>query len=295
MIITPIKMKKIAKFKSSLRSDHPLFKQLISNAPEWWHKALQFEGAYIDIRKDNTINIYYEGASLAKIEWENGTVRATCHPKYLYSDRAQAYYKNGIAIYQPCDEELVRIGTEECRLLRNAQMYYSDKEGKEVSDAEQKSEKKLQSEIVCRSKTLYIDSEFAHQYEEGSRHTIRIDLVRVVGNKIQFVELKRIQDNRLRHEECSNVTPEIITQIEEYRNFIKANKDAILAYYKELITIKRALGLPTTSADIETLDIDTEPYLEIHNLYTHLNPQREARIEGIKRKLDEHNVKYEIL
>ncbi len=55
-------MKKIAKFKSSLRSDHPLFKQLISNAPEWWHKALQFEGAYIDIRKDNTINIYYEGA-----------------------------------------------------------------------------------------------------------------------------------------------------------------------------------------------------------------------------------------
>ena len=135
MIITPIKMKKMAKFKSSLRSDHPLFKQLINNAPEWWHKALQFGGAYIDIRKDNTINIYYEGASLAKIEWANGTVRATCHPKYLYGDRAQAYYKNGIAIYQPCEEELVRLGPEECCLLRNAQMFYSDKEGKEVSNA----------------------------------------------------------------------------------------------------------------------------------------------------------------
>jgi hypothetical protein len=82
--------------------------------------------------------------------------------------------------------------------------------------------------------------------------------VRVKGNKIQFVELKRIQDNRLLHKDSSEVTPEIITQIEEYRNFIKANKDAILAYYKELITIKRALGLPTTLADIETLDIDTE-------------------------------------
>lgn len=295
MIITPIKMKKIAKFKSSLRSDHPLFKQLISDAPEWWYKALQFEGAYIDIRKDNTINIYYEGASLAKVEWANGTVRATCHPKYLYGDRAQAYYKNGIAIYQPCEEELMRLGTEECRLLINAQMYYSDKEGKEVSDTEQKSEKKLQGEIVCRAKTLYIDSEFAHQYEKGSRHTIRIDLVRVVGNKIQFVELKRIQDNRLLHEECSNVMPEIILQIEEYSSFLKTNFKAILEYYKNLIAIKRALGLPTTSADIDTLAIDTEPYLEIHNLYTHLNPQREARIEGIKRKLDEHNVKYKIL
>ena len=142
---------------------------------------------------------------------------------------------------------------------------------------------------------LYIDSEFAHQYEEGCRHTIRIDLVRVKGNKIQFVELKRIQDNRLLHKDGSEVTPEIITQIEEYRNFIKANKDAILAYYKELITIKRALGLPTTSADIETLDIDTEPYLEIHNLYTHLNPQRETRITKIKTLLDKYNVKYEII
>ena len=295
MIITPIKMKKIAKFKSSLRSDHPLFKQLISDAPEWWYKALQFEGAYIDIRKDNTINIYYEGASLAKVEWANGTVRATCHPKYLYGDRAQAYYKNGIAIYQPCEEELMRLGTEECRLLRNAQMFYSDKEGKEVSDTEQKSEKKLQGEIVCRAKTLYIDSEFAHQYEEGSRHTIRIDLVRVVGNKIQFVELKRIQDNRLLHEECSNVMPEIIPQIEEYSSFLKTNYKAILEYYKNLIAIKRALGLPTTSADIDTLAIDTEPYLEIHNLYTHLNPQREARIANIKATLHKHNVKYEIL
>lgn len=288
-------MSKIAKFNASLRGDHPLFKLLISNAPEWWCNVLQFENAYIDIRKDNTINIYYEGASLAKIEMTKGSIRATCHPKYLYGYNAQAYYKRGIAIYQPCEKELVRLGPEECCLLRNAQMFYSDKEGKEVSNAEQKSEKKLQSEIVCRAKTLYIDSEFAHRYEEGSRHTIRIDLVRVKGNKIQFVELKRIQDNRLLHKDGSEVTPEIITQIEEYRNFIKANKDAILAYYKELITIKRALGLPTTSADIETLDIDTEPCLEIHNLYTHLNPQREARITKIKTLLDKYNVKYEII
>lgn len=288
-------MSKIAKFNASLRGDHPLFKLLISNAPEWWYNVLQFENAYIDIRKDNTINIYYEGASLAKIEMTKGSIRATCHPKYLYGYNAQAYYKRGIAIYQPCEKELVRLGPEECCLLRNAQMFYSDKEGKEVSNVEQKSEKKLQGKIVCRAKTLYIDSEFAHRYEEGSRHTIRIDLVRVKGNKIQFVELKRIQDNRLLHKDGSEVTPEIITQIEEYRNFIKANKDAILAYYKELITIKRALGFPTTSADIDTLDIDTEPCLEIHNLYTHLNPQREARITKIKTLLDKYNVKYEII
>lgn len=78
-------MNKTAKFNSSLRSDHPLFKRLISCAPEWWRNALKFEGVYIDVRKDNAINIYYEGASLAKIEWVKGSVRATCliHSKYL--------------------------------------------------------------------------------------------------------------------------------------------------------------------------------------------------------------------
>lgn len=193
-----------------------------------------FDGVYIDIRKDNTINIYYEGASLAKIEWAKGSVRATCHPKYLYGDKAQVYYKSGVAIYQRCEEELMRLGSEECCLLRNVQLYYSDKECKENGDAEKKSEKKLQGKIVCQAKTLYIDSKFAHQYEEDSRHTIRIDLVRVVSNMIQFVELKRIQDNRLLHDESSGVTPEIIAQIEKYRKFLKANKDAILVYYKNL-------------------------------------------------------------
>ena len=290
-------MKKIAKFKSSLRGNHPLFRQLSCNAPQWWYKALKFEDAYIDIRKDNTINIYYEGASVAKVKWVKGSIVAICHPKYLYgdNDNMQAYYNDGEAIYQPCEDELMKLGTGECCILRNAQKFYTNKEEKEIGDAEQKSEKKLQGEIVCRAKTLYIDSEFAHQYEEGGRHTIRIDLVRVVDNMIQFVELKRIQDNRLLHIDGSVVTPEIITQIKEYRNFLKANKDAILTYYKKLIAIKRGLGLPTTSVDVETLDIDTEPYLEIYNLYTHLNPRREDRIKKIETILNKYNVKYKIL
>ena len=286
-------MSNIAKFQAALNHSHKLFEQLKHNAPDWWRCVVDCNEVYIDIRKDNTINIYYQGASLAKIEFQKGGIKATCHPKYLYGDDVAKFYKNGHAIYQPCEEELRTLANSECRLLKNAQLFYTNKDDKESKNPEDKAEKKLQGDIVCKNRELYIDSEFAHRYQEGLRHTIRIDLVRVKDNKIQFVELKRIQDNRLLHKEGSK-TPEIITQIEEYRNFIEENKDAILAYYKNLITIRRALGLPTTSTDIETLSIDTEPHLEIHNLYVKDSKQREDRIKKIRDLLDT-KVKYEII
>lgn len=287
-------MNNIAKFQAALNNSHKLFDKLKHNAPDWWRCVVNCDKVYIDVRKDNTINIYYQGASLAKIEFQKGGIKATCHPKYLYGDDVAGFYKNGHAIYQPCEEELRTLADKGSRLLKNAQQFYTNKDDKESKNPEDKAEKKLQGEIVCKNRELYIDSEFAHRYQEGLRHTIRIDLVRVKDNKIQFVELKRIQDNRLLHKKDSKKPPEIITQIKEYRQFLTENKAALLDYYKRLITIKRELGLPTPNVDINSLNIDIEPHLEIHNLYVKDSKQREDRIKEIRDLLDT-KVKYEII
>jgi hypothetical protein len=128
---------------------------------------------------------------------------------------------------------------------------------------------------------------------EDQSKTIRIDLVRVEGNKIQFVELKRIQDGRLLNSNGSE--PEVVEQVVEYKKFIQKNKDDILEYYKKVIKIKRELGIPTTHANIESLTIDEEPYLEIHNLYKKLHCKRNRRIESIKKILTDNNIKFSII
>lgn len=296
-------MEKIAKFKADLDSSHKLFQILkSSDAPDWWKIVLAYkaedteEDIYIDIRKNNTINVYYQGASIAKIAMNNNKITATVHPKYLgYDDKTNKdhYTANGNPIYQSCCDKLKEIGNGEGSLLHYAKKFYSDKNAKEEANPEEKSEKKLQGEIVCKDKTRYIDSEFAHRYVEDQSKTIRIDLVRVEGNKIQFVELKRIQDGRLLNSNGSE--PEVVEQVVEYEKFIQKNKDDILEYYKKVIKIKRELGIPTTDANIESLTIDEEPYLEIHNLYKKLHCKRNRRIESIKKILTDNNIKFSII
>ena len=92
-------MGNISQFKSTLREDHDLFKFLMSKkAPGWWDEVKSHPELYVEIRKDNTINIYYYGASIARLEFSDNKLKALTHPKYLgYGEEYKnnpKYYKN---------------------------------------------------------------------------------------------------------------------------------------------------------------------------------------------------------
>ncbi len=171
-------------------------------------------------------------------------------------------------------------------LLARAYNIYINRNDKEGKNPENISEKKIQGQIIIDSRPLYIDSEFAHRYEEGKGKTIRIDLVRVKESKIQFVELKRIQDNRMLH---TKEEPEILTQIQEYKKFLSENKSDILSYYKTLLRIKKNLSLPTPNVTIDDIDIDTTPVLLIYD-YISSNKRRRDRKEKIEELLSKKDV-----
>ena len=289
----------IAKFSSQLNEEHDLFKLLASNnAPKWWETIKNDKRLYIDIRKGNYINVYYYGASIAKIEMKRGQKQpsAKTHPKYLgHNDYMDSrYYKERYdkkrdkivydPIYQDCTYELENNLD---RLIQRAYDIYVNRNDKEGKNPENISEKKIQGQIIMNSKPWYIDSEFAHRYEDSSQKTIRIDLVRIKNNKIQFVELKRIQDGRMLHNEED---PEILTQIHEYKTFLSENKSDILDYYKKLLNIKSnlKLPLPIPKAMIDDIGIDTTPVLLIADYLSNNSKRidRKKRIEDILKKKD---------
>ena len=261
----------VAEFKSELNSNHKLFEKLENDAPVWWKNLVNLhhnEEVYIDIRKNNTINVYYLGASIAKIEWKDSKIQATCHPKYIEGkDTNKSKYIN-------CEKFLTR--KEKIRhLFDNATSCY----------AEASKEKRIQGTNYCKNTGgLYIDSEFAHRYEEDKSNTIRIDLVRVVNNKIQFVELKHSQDPRWK------IDHKVKDQIDQYRKFLRKNKDAILDYYKLLLEIKTKLGIikRTDPINVEDLGLDTEPYLEVY-----IWDGEDNKIKSIAEQLD--GVQYQII
>ena len=269
---------KLKGYFSALCANHPLFQLLKNDNPAWWQfikENIKPGGFYVDIRKDNSLNVYYNGGSLLKITLSRSK-EISCKIHEYYLERTGAKYVN----YNPnCLPESADA------IKKKIASRYGDT-----------SESGIKARLVCDPNAKYIDSEFAYPKANGMKkdkegkdvakyETIRIDLTKLQNGKIVFVELKRMQDGRLLTNEYENGEPEILDQMEKYHSFIKDHKSDITNYYKTLFSIKHDLGiLPKSLGNINNIDdyelnekveLFIEPYLE-------LNPKRVRRIEAIR-------------
>lgn len=287
-------MNPISKLESGLLNpDSEIFKILASNnPPKWWIIAKNDPDLYIDIRKENEVIIYYNGGRAAGIKYykKKKVLKVTAHPKYLgHTDiKDQKYYKNDkkhTPIYQPCEDWLEnRLGELKSNIIK----YYS-----KVENGEDTSEKRIQGRLIINGREKYLDSEFEHRLRDGERHTIRIDLVKIENGRIIFEELKRIKDDRLMTKDGH---PEILTQMQEYKDFLAINISALGDYYKELYKIKEKLGLPVPPVkDVNALIVDNEPQLIIANNYNKITPDRETRIKDIEKILKSKDIVYSFI
>ena len=287
-------MGKISRMKSGqLNRDYELYKILIGgNAPAWWNSLKEDKDIYIEIRKGNVIDAYYLGGRMAEIKLDrDNQIVVTAHPKYLgFLEEDGQYYRKSIKdgklkytpIYQDCSEWLLNRKEE---MKANIQKYYSGS-----NNGEKTSEKYIQGMLILKGRDKYLDSEFAHRLYEDKIETVRIDLVKIENGFIVFEELKRIGDNRLRNMKGD---PEILTQIKNYRDFLKVNKDILTEYYKTLYLIKKDLELPVPPivGDVNDLVVNPEPQLLIANNYEKRTKDRDIRIEKIEEILLKIGVK----
>lgn len=268
----------IARLNAQLNESSTLY-SILKEKPLWWTRLLAINGVYAEIRKGDIIDVYYEGGRMAELKvGRDGKLKASCHPKYLGSDVEDSEDVK----YVDCLNVLTSNPESMLPRIENA---YSQKDSKKYNP-EEISEKKIQGDMICKRSPVYLDSEFAHRYEDGARKTIRFDLVTIRDNKLVIIELKRIGDNRML-DKIGN-TPEIIRQMDKYCRFIKTNSDALVEYYKKLFKIKQQLDLPVPQCDIDKLTICTKPHLVIHNTYLKETDGRNTRINNIVRILLEH-------
>lgn len=287
-------------FNPALKADAPLFSVLKNNPPAWWKKILANDRLYVEIRKDNYINVYYQGGSIARVECVSNKVTLKAHPKYMghYDKSDRTFYRaDGSPVYADCADYLENHMDE---MLRNVERAYSNKKDKDCENAENISEKKIQGEMIIHGRGEYLDSEleclFSKEYDSAGKcknRFIRIDMVRVEDNHLQFVELKRIQDSRLLNKDDSD--PEIVTQMNNYSIFVRNNSEMLLGYYRTLYGIKRSLGLPVPYIDENSLSVDTTPVLLIKNLYGDVvGTRRLARISRIEALLRKNGITYKL-
>lgn len=266
---------------STLKQEAPLFQYLANpiQCPSWWKELTTKENIYIEIRKDNYINVYYRGGNIAKIEWKKGHLVATAHQKYLGDQKPIRTRKNkkggieNVYEYRDCIEWL---NSNLDNLLENVEKCYSNKKTTSAEITENSCEKFIQGYLITHDKKSFLDSEFAYNLDPQLPN-LRIDLIHCDNNgELTFIELKRIQDGRLYK---TNKEPEIKTQMNTYKTFINTYAPCIINYYKQVYHIKKALGIPTVQQEPQS--VNPKPTLLIADIYKDKNTKRNKRENNI--------------
>ncbi len=258
----------------TLNPKAPLFEELKSGKYTWWEKVKNDSRLYIEIRKDNQINVYYEGGSVIRLHYctRHKKVQAFTHVKYLHGKG------DG---YEECADKLNELLDT---IITNIPKFYSQKNG---TKKEKWSEKYIQGQYILKNRLQYIDSEFA--YKENP-FDIRVDLVECIDGKIRFVELKRLDDGRMLKK--TDESPEVVEQVRSYKEFIEKHQNDIIEYYQKLWEIKKSLNLQVT--DTCPCSVNKDPLLLIFDRWEKTSKGREVHTHRMGEILQREKVNYVI-
>lgn len=265
-----------------LKENARIFEELKKN-PSWWVKFKNNPSLYIDIRKDNQVNVYFEGGSIARIHYcsKHKKLQVFTHHKYLGEpapSRNNLYVECSNRIENICDDVMERIQT-----------LYSQKKAEEGINAKEKwSEKFIQGMLVINSRTVHLDTEFAYN---DAQDDIRIDLIQCRKGSLTFIELKRMDDNRMLHATDNN--PEVVYQMQDYKDFIARYRSELLEYYKKVFDIKVQLGLPVP--DSAPVSINPIPELIIFDRWVKPTNQREIHRQRVRELLEQNGIQYKVV
>jgi len=261
-----------------LKTDAKIFVELSKN-PEWWKRFKEDSLLYIEIRKDNQVNVYFEGGSVARIHYcsKHKKLQIFTHKKYLNS-------KSNIT-YPECSD---CIDEKYETILKQVQDCYSQKKGKieDNTSKEKWSEKYIQAGLIVNNRSIHLDSEFAYNDDQSKN---RIDLIKCIDGVVTFVELKRINDGRMLHED-DNTPLEIVDQMERYKQFVEKYEAQLLTYYQRVYDIKMSLGLPVP--DSRPVKINLTPELLIFDGWEKSTEDRRVHRERMYKILKEKDIKY---
>ena len=270
-----------------LKSDSKIFEELKKN-PSWWTRFKNDKSLYIEIRKDNQVNVYFEGGSIARIHYcsKHKKLQVFTHHKYLNlpePSKSNAYIECSDIIDKPIkkDSEILVCDT----ILERIRTIYSQKLS--INNKEKWSEKFIQGSIIVQSSAFHLDSEFAYNDDISQN---RIDLIRCDNGVVTFVELKRISDGRMLHK--TDESPEIVEQMLRYRSFILRYSNKLLDYYQKIYDIKVELQLPVPKT--RPTSINPEPHLLIFDTWEKNTPGRDTHRHRLQEILQREKIEYSI-
>lgn len=224
-----------------VRQDSPLFQVLSKVPPDWWKNLVTDQELIIQVRKDKTIDVYYNGGCILTgltYSTRENSYSAEINYKYLPLSVKKNYasvctHGDSIDVVHVKTASLNNFDENTLKRIKNL-----------ISNYYPRSSEKAIQHSFYRHDPYFIDTEFQWT-EDGKKN--RIDLVRIdkQSKTIVFVEVKTIGDRRV-------YTEELPTQLRAYQSYLEKNNGPAQEYWDSILQIKRKLGI--LSPELKDLD-----------------------------------------
>lgn len=197
-----------------------------------WQNLLADTSLFPEIR-DGHVTIYHlGGALLRKLRLDHGGLTAELNPKYIpvQSSKPSVRVDWGAEGFAFAEEPAaLRLGTATREVLGayKEQMRLILKDFPEGA---------VVQSILVKPENCILDQEIAFQASGQSRDKIDLCHFDAALQKLVFVEVKRRDDPRLWNQE-------ILSQLQSYGEQLRTHRTGILAAYRDVVSIKRRLGL----------------------------------------------------
>ena len=194
----------------------------------WWRRLVDDKDLFVAIR-DNKVNVYYHGCSLAEVRMESGAVVGRTHYKYLLrpSLGVDPYvrFEDGRYVWRDDPRELFVESPEDVESLKGAAKAYA---GGEKAGVHQ----------IINSNPNVLDVEIGFGLRgnpESDPSAPRVDFATLwitnAGGRVVFYEAKRFA-NRKELRADQGRTPSVVGQIRKYEQLLEANRAKIAERYE---------------------------------------------------------------
>jgi hypothetical protein len=230
--------------------------RIYADEHSWWHALARDADVFIAIR-NNAINAYAAGASIARIEW-NGGLQLRVHRKFLFFPKSPTgndpYADLLRAAAMPVEAVTVNDALQYVEHLPEIKAAARRLTGKERSG-----ETELAVSCAC---VLDVEAAFnsaGDSSDEDVGSVGRVDIVAVNDHgRLTLTEAKLYANAELR----SRTEPAVCTQLVEYYNWAQDREADIVRAYIDVHGYRTALGLTPESVP-RVVDLDVIPRLLI--------------------------------
>ncbi|HPT72176.1 MAG TPA: hypothetical protein PLE74_07835 [Candidatus Cloacimonadota bacterium] len=242
----------------------------------FWSRMVADKDLFIAIRKES-INVYFQGNSLAKITFDKNKLRCTTHYKFVINPEFKnTYFESEDDIFQiPKLKGLIVPSIKKLDLIKRAINVYSGEEKSGVHTISIIATNVLDVEIAIEKDNV-VD-------ENGRKSTDRIDFLRVEEQndhlKLVFYEAKHYSNKEIRAAGIAD--PPVIKQLAKYNKSLLKHAADIESSYRmvcenlQYLDIIGSRNLISRVARGESITIDFDPRLVIFG-YDH--DQRSGKI-----------------